>query len=132
MPCASGAADAVDVGHGIVGGLVVDYMRDVVDVDATCRDIGGNQHVDAAWLFRRAAERCECLFSCVLGQIAVHGANGEAQFGKVACQCGCPSLGAGEYDCAAATWGLESLGDDRWLVHPVGLEHDLCGCGVGC
>src|SRR5947208_924228 len=43
-PGARGAADAVDVGLRDVGYIEVDHVRDVVDVDATRGDVGGDQH----------------------------------------------------------------------------------------
>ena len=41
--CAAGAADAVHVGLLVLGDLVVDDVRDVVDVDAAGGDVGGDQ-----------------------------------------------------------------------------------------
>ena len=41
---AARAADAVDVGLGHVGQVVVDDVRDAVDVDAARGDVGGHQH----------------------------------------------------------------------------------------
>ena len=42
-----GASDAVDVVFGFVGNVVVDNHGYVVDVDASCHDVGGYEYVDA-------------------------------------------------------------------------------------
>src|SRR5690606_28579475 len=43
---AAGAADAVDVGLGAVGQVDVDDAAQVLDVEATCGDVGGDQDLD--------------------------------------------------------------------------------------
>ena len=48
MPGAACAPDAVDVDLLVLGALVVDDVRDVVDVDASCGDVGGDQDIDLA------------------------------------------------------------------------------------
>ena len=51
MPCragAAGAAGAVDVDLGRLGEGVVEDVREVLDVDAARRDVGGHQELDAA------------------------------------------------------------------------------------
>ena len=48
-------------------------MRDVVDVEAAGRDVGGDQHVDLA-----GAERPQRLLAGALAEVAVHGGGGEA------------------------------------------------------
>ena len=45
---ARGAADAVDIALRHVGQLEIDDMGDAVDVDAARRDVGRDQHADAA------------------------------------------------------------------------------------
>ena len=47
---AAGAADAVHVVFGHVGNVVVDDVRQLVDVDAACRNIGSNQGAQIARL----------------------------------------------------------------------------------
>ncbi len=53
---AAGTADAMHVVLGNVGQIVVHHMRQFVDVDAACGDVGGDQHVDLQLLeiFERA------------------------------------------------------------------------------
>ena len=48
LPCAPGAADTVDIRFFVFGALVVDDVGDVVDVDASGRDVGGDEDVDLA------------------------------------------------------------------------------------
>jgi hypothetical protein len=47
--------------------IEVDHVRDPGDVDAPCRNVGGDEHVDRARL-----EACERLFALALGLVAVH------------------------------------------------------------
>ena len=47
---AAGAAGAVDVGVAVLGGVEVDYVGDVVDVDPTGGDVGGDEGVVVAAL----------------------------------------------------------------------------------
>ena len=42
---AAGAADAVHVGLGRRGHVVVDDVREVLDVEAAGGDVGGDQHI---------------------------------------------------------------------------------------
>ena len=49
-PCASGSADAVDVGLGLARQIEVQDMRDAVDIDPASRDVGRDQHFGAAGL----------------------------------------------------------------------------------
>ena len=43
LPRTAGSADAMDVGFRFVGQLVVDHVGNVIDVDATGGDVGGDQ-----------------------------------------------------------------------------------------
>jgi hypothetical protein len=58
----------VQEGALVVGALVVDDVRDVLDVDAAGRDVGRDEHVDLA-----AAERAQRLLAGALAEVAVHG-----------------------------------------------------------
>ena len=66
MPSAARAADAVDVDLLVFGALVVDDVRDVVDVDASRGDVGGDQDVDLA-----VTEGAQRLLAGTLAEIAV-------------------------------------------------------------
>ena len=46
--CASGSADAMDVRLGVRRDVVVDDVRDVLDVEAACRDVGCHEDVEGA------------------------------------------------------------------------------------
>ena len=63
---AARAADAVDVDLLVFGALVVDDVRDVVDVDASRGDVGGDQDVDLA-----VTEGAQSLLASALTQVAV-------------------------------------------------------------
>ena len=65
---AAGAADAVQVGLLVLGALVVDDVRDALDVDAAGGDVGGDEDVDLA-----VAERAQRLLAGALAEVAVDG-----------------------------------------------------------
>ena len=70
---AAGAADAVDVVLGHVRQLVIDDERQVVDVEAARGDVGGDQHLQLAFL-----ERGERLHARLLRLVAVDRVGDEA------------------------------------------------------
>ena len=117
---AARAADAVDVDLLVFGALVVDDVRDVVDVDASRGDVGGDQDVDLA-----VTEGAQRLLASTLAQVAVQRTNREAAGSQVLAQAGGGALGAAEDDGAAATLRLENAGDDLDLVHGVNAVDDL-------
>ena len=67
------AADAMDVSFRHFRQLEIDDVRDLIDVDAARRDIGGDQHADF-----RAAELLECAFALALALVAVDGRDADA------------------------------------------------------
>ena len=62
------AANAVHIVFGIVGHIIVDDHSDVVNVNASCHDVGGHEHVDVA-SFEFEHHRVALL----LFQVRVHG-----------------------------------------------------------
>ena len=69
---AAGAPDAVDVQFGIIRQVIVEDVRDVVDIQAARGHIGGHQHFDLG-----IAEAVEGAFTGILVQVAVQGFGGE-------------------------------------------------------
>jgi hypothetical protein len=65
--------DTVHVALGDVGDVVIDDQGNAVNVDPTCRDIGGHEHSR-----RTAAKGVEGALSCALGLVAVNGGAAEA------------------------------------------------------
>ena len=122
----AGAADAVHVGLLVLGNLVVDHVRDVVDVDAASGDVGGDQHVDLT-----GAERLERLLAGDLAEVAVHGADLEAAFGEFVGHLLGGALGAAEDHRRAAAFGLQDAADHLHLVQRVGAVDELLGAVVG-
>ena len=120
MPRAARAADAVDVDLLVFGALVVDDVRDVVDVDASCGDVGGDQDIDLA-----VTEGAQSLLASALAQVAVQRTDREAAGGQVLAQAGGGALGAAEDDGAASALGLEDARDDLDFVHGVNAVDDL-------
>ena len=70
---ARGAADAVDVAFRHIGQVVIDDMRDAVDIDAARGDIGGDQGLDLA-----VAEGGKRPLALALRLVAVDGFGREA------------------------------------------------------
>ena len=119
------AADAVHVGLLVVGALVVDDVGDVVDVDSSGGDIGGDEYVDAP-----LAEGSQGLLARDLSEVSVNGADGEPALSEVIGDLlGC-ALGPGENHCGAATLGLKDAGDELGLVEGVRAVHVLGGALV--
>ena len=118
----AGAADPVDVGLLVFRALVVDDVRDVGDVDAAGRDVGGHQHVDLA-----GPERAQRLLAGALAEVAVHGGGGEPALGEVVGDPLRGALGAGEDHGQAAALGLQHPGEQLDLVHRVRAVDVLLG-----
>ena len=57
----TGPADAVDIGLGDIGQLVIDDVRQLVDIDTPRGDIGGDKDTGMS-----ALEIYECALACVL------------------------------------------------------------------
>lgn len=60
FPCSSGSADAVDVAFGVAGNVVVDDVGDVVNVQSSGRDVGGDEDAvpSAVEVFDDAVASC--------------------------------------------------------------------------
>src|SRR5690606_29552678 len=98
---AAGAPDAVDVGLLVVRALVVDDVRDVVDVDAAGGDVSGDEDVDLA-----VAEGPQGLLAGALAEVAVDRRCGEATVGQLVGDLGGGALSTGEDDRQAPALGL--------------------------
>ena len=127
MSRAAGAADAVDIGHFVIGHLVVDDVGDIVDIDTASRDIGCDQDVDVA-----IAERRQRALTCRLAHIAVDGGDQEAALAELLSNRGGAALRASKNDGATTIVGLQDAGNDRDLIHLVRLENNLFSGLVDC
>ena len=123
-PGAAGAADAVQVGLLVLGALVVDHVRDALDVDAARGDVGADQHVDLA-----VAERAQRLLAGALAEVAVDRAGGEAALLQLVGEVGRGALGAAEDHGQSAAVGLQDARDHLRLVHGVRAVDELLGVG---
>ena len=117
---AAGAAGAVQVGVVVVRDGVVDHVGDVVDVDAACGDIRGDQDVLLAGL-----ERGHGALALLLVEVAVHGSGVESAVVELFDELRRRALGAGEHDGLAAALGLQDARDHLVLVHVVGAVDDV-------
>ncbi len=115
---AAGAADPVHVGVLVAGGVEVDHVGDVGDVDAAGGDVGGDQGVDLAPL--EAGQRS---FALALALVAVHRDGIELAAAQSLDQPVGAALGADEDEgaaalgvaaAAAARWSSLALWDSTW------------------
>ena len=88
---ASGTADAVDEVFGHFGDVIVDDVGDVITMQSAGRDVGGDEHLEAAFL--KSAEGAVALR---LRAIAVNHGGGEAVAGQFLGEALGAALGAGE------------------------------------
>ena len=88
---ASGPPDAVDIDFGVIGQVVVEYMRDVMDIQAACRNIGRNQDLQLV-----GAKSTEDALAGTLVQVAVDGFSRDAAHDQLVRQGSGLSPGAGE------------------------------------
>ena len=75
-PGAGGPADSVDVAFGIVWQLVVDDMRDSIDIDSPRDDVGRHEDLDHA-----AIERGERALASALALVRVDRPGGDSLAG---------------------------------------------------
>src|SRR5699024_6206213 len=125
IACAPGATNAMNVGHGIVGDLVVDDVRDIFDIDSTRCDVGGPQYGHSA-----IAEPLKCLLACLLVQIAMDGAHVKSSICQVLSNLCCCALGPRKSKRASTLRGLQDTREHRQFIHAMGLENYLAGRGV--
>src|SRR5699024_11567191 len=91
--CTAGAANAVDVGLGVVRDVVVEHMGDALNVETTGGDVGGNQDVQATIL-----ELVDGALTLSLGDVTVDGCCGEPACTQLLCDLFGFVLGAHEQD----------------------------------
>jgi len=88
---ASRAANAMDIGVGGIWHVIVDDVRDAVDIQATGGDVSGDHDAEVAGL-----ESVQSLLALSLGAVAVQAGDTEAGMGNLARYFVGAMLGAGE------------------------------------
>src|SRR5699024_6428706 len=119
-PGAGGPPDPVQVGLLVLGALVVDDVRDVVDVDPAGGDVGGDEHVHLS-----AAERAQGLLASTLAEIPVQGSGSEPAIDEILGHAGGGALCAHEDDRQTPAAGLQHAGDEFHFVQRVGPVGEL-------
>ena len=117
---AAGAADAVEVGLLVLRNRVVDDVRHVVDIDASCSDVRRDEHVLLASL-----ERGHRALALLLVEVAVNGGSLEATIGELFHELRCGTLGAREDHGLAATFRLQDARDHLVFVERVCSVDDV-------
>ena len=121
-----GAADAVDVGFGVFGDVVVDDVGDFVDVDAAGGEVGGDEDVDFAGF-----EAAHDAFAFVLHEVAVDGGGGDAIVSEAGGDFVDAALGAAEDDGQRRFFLAEKHLEGALLVPGLDADVELGGFGVG-
>ena len=124
---AAGAADAVHVGLGVVRDVVVEHVRDALDVQAAGGDVGGDQDVDRAVL-----QRGDGALTLRLRDVAVDGGSGKAARAQLLGDLLGGLLGADEDDHRLERLDLEDPGQRVHLAGPGDLDvalRDVLGGG---
>ena len=120
-PGATRTPDAVDVGLGVGGDVVVDDVADPLDVEAAGRDVGGDEDVELAGL-----ELVDRALALHLGDVAVDRHRGVAAGAQLLGQRLGLVLGADEDDHPLEVLDLE---DAREGVDLLGVGHDQVALG---
>ena len=125
---ARGAANAVNIAFGHVGQVKIDDMRDIVDINATRGNIGGDQQTQlASFKVRQSA------LALWLAFIAVNGAGADACFFKALYHLVSAMLCACEHKSAVDRWIFHQLLQQHLLVRRINknnlLLNPLGGCG---
>ena len=123
--CAAGTAGAVHVGLAVFRRVVVDDVRDVVDVDAAGGDVGRDEHVDLA-----ALEGLEGTLTLRLALAAVHGAGVDADVVEATREAVGAVLGAHEDDRETALL-LEGVEQELDLVLALRVHEAVVHLGDG-
>ena len=108
---APGPADAMDVGVGVRRDVVVDDVRDVLDVEAARRDVGRDQHIE-----RAVAEAAHDPVAVLLGQAAVERAGVVAAAAERLGQVVDLAAGPGEDERRGRVLDVEDAAQRRQLV----------------
>ena len=118
----SGAADAVDIGFGVVGNVVVEHVAYALDIEAARGNVGGDEDIELAIL-----QLLDGPLALRLGKVAVDCRRSEAAclqaFGKLLGG----NLGAGEDDHRIEGLGFEDAGQRIELVHAADQPVALAG-----
>ncbi len=123
-PGSAGAANAVHVGFGVVGHVVVDDVGDARHVETTGGDIGGDDYIEAATL-----ELFDHTLAKLLGHVAVECGCGVAARFEFVCEFDGGGLGAHEDDRRIeVVFDLENAGQGFELVTAIDLKVALVGC----
>ena len=125
----AGAADAMDIGLGIIWDVIIDHMTDAFNVESARRDVGRDQDVDLAGLEPRHGA-----FAQRLRDVAVERRGGEAARLQLLGQFDRGLFGAGEHQHAVEALGLQDARQGIQLVHaahqPIALPDVGGGAGL--
>ena len=125
---ATGTSDPVNVVFRDIGQFVVHDLRQLLDIQATCRDIGGNQHAHFAVL-----ETGQCLGTGILALVAMNRRGADAGLLELGRQTIGPMLGTREDQHLMPVFLEDQMLEQRRLVallHGMDMLLDLLGRGV--
>ncbi len=125
-PGPAGAADAVHVGLGVVRDVVIEHVRDALDVEPAGGDVGGHQDVDLA-----VPEVADGAFPLRLRDVAVDRRRAEAAGLQLLREFFRELLGANEHDHRVERLDLKDSGQRVELVRGAHRHVPLVDVGRG-
>ena len=123
---AAGTADAVHIVLRHIGQLKVHHVRQLVNVDAACGNVGGHQHLQVAGL-----EFGQCFGACGLAFVAVDGHGGDVLFEQMLHQTVRAVFHAREHQHLVPIVFFDQVGEQVFLHLPAHGVHFLCDGVVG-
>ena len=90
----AGSANTVNIGFRHIGQIIVEHMREVINIDTPCRNICCHQHTGVA-VFKIG----ECMLSCVLRFVTMNSRRRNTCFVQDLYYFICAMLGSGKYQC---------------------------------
>ena len=108
---ASGTANAVDVIFADIRNFVVHHMRQIVDVDTACGNIGSNQGAD----FTRF-EATQCLRAGGLALVAMQCHRADALLGQKFCHRVCAKFGTCKYQNLTPLVFVDDVGEQGFFL----------------
>ena len=118
---AAGAANAVHIVFADVRNFIVHHVRQVVNVNAASRNVGGYQRANVT-----ALEATECLGTRCLAFVAVQGHGLDAVFGQKLGHVVGTKFGAGEHQHLAPVVFLNDVRQDGFLFATAHGVNHLC------
>src|SRR5680860_597433 len=117
-----GPTDAMDVVLVVVRRIEVDHVRDAVEIESSCRDVGRDEHIDSA-----LGEAVQRALARGLGHASVHRVRCHTPRRQLLAKPVHSPLGADEYQSQVALVGVQQTNELVELACVVDREEPMCG-----